>query len=280
MRLPADYDPGWTLSFLGTRAVSGLEVVSRQGYGRVVALGDRHHWFEGQFSTDAIRHRTNPGAPQAEGRRVAQWLFDLDSNLEPFQEMARRDRVLGPLVKRRPGLRRPLVLDPFEATVRAIIGQLVSVAAATTVVTRLVRSFGATLTFPHGSGFAFPTPADVATAGRHRLGKLGLAPAKANALVAVAEGCRRGDISWAELRQDSAMADRVLQAIPGIGPWTSAYVRWRGLGDPDAFPDTDLGIIKALEARGVTRRDITSQADRWRPWRGFAVCHLWASLAE
>ncbi len=280
MRLPPDFETAWTLSFLGARAIPGLELVDNLRYGRVVTLGDSLHWFEGRFAEADLTHGTTPAAPRSGSRQMARWLFDLDADLEPFREMARRDRILAPLVRRRPGLRRPLLLDPFEATVRAIIGQLVSVAAASTLLTRLVQTFGTVLTSRRGPALAFPSAADLEAAGHRRLARLGLPRGKANALVAVAERCRRGDLDWADLRGDAALADRVLRRIPGIGPWTSGYVRWRGLGDPDAFLDADLGIIKALEARRLARRDIGRRTDRWRPWRGFAIAHLWAALAE
>ena len=73
-------------------------------------------------------------------------------------------------------------------------------------------------------------------------------------------------------------AQAALEDLPGIGPWTASYVRMRALGDRDAFPGADLGVIKALDAVGVARRSIAETAERWRPWRGYATLHLWASL--
>ncbi len=251
-----------------------------RSYGRVVSVGDRNTWFEADFSAGAIRHRTAPDGATAEGRRMARVLFDLDADLEAFLELARADRVLRPLVRKRPGLRRPLVLDPFEAAVRAIVGQLVSVTAASTMVSRLVKSFGSSVERLEGTAVAFPSAADLSSAGATRLSSLGLTRAKSVALVALGERCVRGDLDWVALRREPDRAERILQSIPGIGPWTSGYVRWRGLGDPDGFPHQDLGIVKALAARGVDRGEIARRTDRWRPWRGFAVCHLWASLAD
>lgn len=281
MRLPLDFDFDWALSFLGARAIPGLEEVRTGSYGRVVAVGGRLHWLGCSFSRREVLIRVEPPLPPRTRRGLVSRLFDLDFDLRPFRRHVRRDPILGSLVRRRPGLRRPVLLDPFEATVRAIVGQLVSVAAATTLTGRLVDRFGPPLSLADGRQVrGFPGPADVARAGRRSLAGLGLPGGKVTAILAVTEGCLNGEIDWKELTRDPLAADARLRAIPGIGPWTSAYVRWRALGDADAFPDTDLGIVRALAARGIARRDVLRCAERWRPWRGLAIGHLWTSLAD
>jgi 3-methyladenine DNA glycosylase/8-oxoguanine DNA glycosylase len=144
----------------------------------------------------------------------------------------------------------------------------------------LVHRFGPSVEIDGARRLVFPRPSDLIAAKVGRLARLGMPRSKATTLMGIAERCLRGDLDWAALRDDPGRADAVLQAIPGVGPWTSAYVRWRALGDPDAFPTTDLGIVKAFASRGVDRAAIGRRSDRWRPWRGFAVAHLWASLAD
>jgi AraC family transcriptional regulator of adaptative response / DNA-3-methyladenine glycosylase II len=240
----------------------------------VVAHGGGYHWLRCRFSTDQVVVSA-PTIPRAAAARLARRIFDLDTDLDPFLAQVGRDRILGPLVKSRPGLRRLTLLDPFEATVRAIAGQLVSVAAATTLVTRLVARYGPAI---ESGGRAFPGPARVLGAGR-AIGQLGFPATKVAAMLGVARAVVEERLDWAQLALDHDLADRTLLAIRGIGPWTSAYIRWRALGDLDAFPETDLGIIQALAKHGVARRDVGRVAERWRPWRGLAVGHLWASLS-
>jgi 3-methyladenine DNA glycosylase/8-oxoguanine DNA glycosylase len=130
------------------------------------------------------------------------------------------------------------------------------------------------------TGFlAFPTPADVADAGADRLRELGLTRVRAATLAGVAARIAGGGLDLEALRHaPAADAQSALEDLPGIGPWTASYVRMRALGDRDAFPAADLGVIKALDAAGVGRREIVDVAERWRPWRGYATLHLWASL--
>ena len=184
------------------------------------------------------------------------------------------------IVRRRSGIRLPQLLDPFEGLTRAILGQQVSVAGASTITDRLVRLFSRPVPGARRSGFlAFPTPADVADAGADRLRELGLTRARAATLAGVASRIADGGLDLESLRHAPAEeAQAALEDLPGIGPWTASYVRMRALGDRDAFPGADLGVIKAMDAAGVARRSIAEVAERWRPWRGYATLHSWASL--
>ena len=203
-------------------------------------------------------------------------LFGTAADLTPFLSAARTDPILGPLVAKRPGLRIPAVPTPFEAAVRAIIGQLISVAAARTVLGRLARRFGQ----PAGDWCSFPDAESLATAGPESLRSLGLTTTKARAIGSLALADGGGELDWNGLLANPERADQVLTALPGVGRWTSGYIRMRGLADPDAFLPTDLGIVRALEARGVRRNRIEATAERWRPWRAYATIHLWASLSD
>lgn len=273
MKLPPGFEVAWTLGFLRARAVSGLERTDETSYERVVCHEGEHHWLRCRLSATELTI-TAPTLPRTAAARLARRMFDLDTDLDPFVAQVRRDPIIGPLVCRRPGLRRLTLLDPFEAAVRAIAGQLISVAAATTLVTRLVNRYGPTI---DSGGRAFPSATRLLRVGR-RIGALGFPASKVMAILGVARATAETGFDWDHMARDLEQADRVLRAIPGIGPWTSAYIRWRALGDLDAFPDTDLGIVQAMARHGVARRDVAQVAERWRPWRGLAVGHLWASL--
>jgi 3-methyladenine DNA glycosylase/8-oxoguanine DNA glycosylase len=288
--LPADFDLDWVLGFLAARTVPALEAVGEREYRRSVRLngkpvtltlrevtevanrGDRTR----RVLTAAARPALRPDVLAATVRRM----LDLDADLDRFRRLARRDPILGRIVRGRSGIRLPQLLDPFEGLTRAILGQQVSVAGASTITDRLVRLFARPVPGARTSGFfAFPTPGDVADAGADRLRDLGLTRARAATLAGAARRIADGGLDLERLRAMPAHdAQAALEALPGIGPWTASYVRMRALGDRDAFPAADLGVIKALEAAGVARRSIAGVADRWRPLRGYATLHLWASL--
>lgn len=317
LRLPAAYDLGWVFGFLADRAAPSIERVDAAGLVRVVRIDDMPVVLSvrlpGGERTSPPRHPApGPAAQRGPGPTARRWLavetvpasvapasvrrlirrmFDLDVELGPFLELAHRDPLLAPLVRRHPGLRLPQLPDGFEGVVRAIIGQQVSVAAARTVVDRLIRHLGDPAGGPSpalggGSGlFAFPRPAALAAAPLERLAALGLTRAKAAALIAAAAATRDGALDWEKLRTGTPEAAyAALRALPGIGPWTAAYVRMRALGDRDAFPAGDLGILKALAARnpGAARpgiAEIEALAEGWRPYRAYAAIHLWRSLS-
>jgi 3-methyladenine DNA glycosylase/8-oxoguanine DNA glycosylase len=303
MRLPEPYDLGWMLGFLADRAAPALERVEPGLLVRVVRIAGvpavltvRHalgpapaRWLAveaaaapaaGLATAPAAGPPTAPAAAQL--RRLLRRMFDLDTALGPFLELARRDRLLGPLVARHPGLRLPQLPDPFEGAVRAIVGQQVSVAAARTVVDRLIRQLGEPADAAGRGLFAFPQPAVVAAASPERLASLGLTRAKAAALIAVAAATAGGAVDWERLRGAAPeAAQAALLALPGIGPWTASYIRMRALGDRDAFPASDLGVIKALAslAPRTAVAGIAGLAERWRPFRAYAAIHLWRSLS-
>lgn len=278
------------------RAVSSLETVAADAYTRVIWADDladadvsgpvrltlRHRGDPSRFAVQSV-----PALPPAALRRLVTRMFDLDADMAAFAAHVRRDRVLGPLVAAHPpGLRLPQLLDPFEALIRAILGQQVSVAAATTMADRLVRLVampGPLHDDPDASTaprYAFPRAAAIVEQGVAGLRTIGLTRAKAASVHGVATAVATGAIRLAALRGAPAEeVDRALVALPGVGPWTAAYVRMRALGDRDAFPAADLGVIKALAARGVPRARIEHAAERWRPWRGYATLHLWHALS-
>jgi AraC family transcriptional regulator of adaptative response / DNA-3-methyladenine glycosylase II len=314
LRLPAPYDLGWVLGFLADRAAPSLERVDAAGLVRAVRVAGVPAVLDLRFGPDPAAPRwlaaaaelagaagpagagplaapvagpqtTHAKAPLQAGdtsygslRRLVRRMLDLDTDLGPFLALAGRDPLLAPLVARHPGLRLPQLPDPFEGAVRAIVGQQVSVAGARTVIDRLVRTFGEP--FPGSRGLiAFPHPAALAAARPERVAALGLTRAKAAALLALAAAGSDGTLDWERLRAaspDAAQAELV--SLPGIGPWTASYIRMRALGDRDAFPASDLGVIKALASHAAPAA-ISALAERWRPFRAYAAIHLWRSLA-
>jgi AraC family transcriptional regulator, regulatory protein of adaptative response / DNA-3-methyladenine glycosylase II len=193
-------------------------------------------------------------------------LFDLDADPLAVDETLGADPRLAPSVRRHPGLRVPGAVDGFELLVRAVLGQQVSVAAARTFAGRLVQRCGRPLATPRGSlTAAFPDAAAVADAD---LDGLGLTGARTRTLRAVAETVAAGRLVIDPVADRGEVRARLLE-LPGIGAWTADYVAMRALGDPDAFPSTDLVLRRALDGDDPTR------PDRWRPWRAYAAMHLW-----
>jgi AraC family transcriptional regulator of adaptative response / DNA-3-methyladenine glycosylase II len=186
-------------------------------------------------------------------------------------------RVLGAVAAPRPGLRVPGAFDGFEVAVRAIIGQQVSVAAARTLAGRFARRFGAPLATAHPDlTTLFPLPEEVADARVASLVKCGITTARARSILALARALRDGGLALTPgVEVEPALAQ--LRALPGIGEWTAQYIAMRALAWPDAFPHTDLGVMKALGERNPRR--VLAAAERWRPWRAYAAMHLWHSLS-
>jgi AraC family transcriptional regulator of adaptative response / DNA-3-methyladenine glycosylase II len=210
-------------------------------------------------------------------------LFDLDARPDLIARVLGRDPRLAPLVEARPGLRVPGAVDTFEAAVRAMLGQQISVAAATTIAGR----FAAALGEPYAGGdrltHRFPTAREVAAAGPGAIARLGLPAARAAALHGLAAAVASGAVRLDGARElDRFVAE--LTALPGIGPWTAHYLAMRALHLPDAFPAADLGVRKALLDRAgadlPSVRDVERRAEAWRPFRAYAVLHLWTSLGD
>lgn len=220
-------------------------------------------------------------------------LLDLDADPEAVDEHLRADPVLAPLVGSTPGVRLPGAVDGAEMALRAVLGQQVSTAAAATQTGRLARMLGTPLpeafawtgatgaTGPAGGGgegptHVFPAPQDVAQTPDELLPRM---PAsRRRTLRAVATALAEGAVDLGPGSDWRAAAEQ-LQTLPGVGPWTTQIVLLRGLGDPDAFPATDLGVRTAAAAAGLPAdpRALGLAAGRWRPWRSYAAALLWAS---
>ncbi|HET8969864.1 MAG TPA: AlkA N-terminal domain-containing protein, partial [Candidatus Nanopelagicales bacterium] len=209
-------------------------------------------------------------------RVIRRWL-DLDADPDSVGAVLGADPALAASVACRPGLRVPTTVDPWETCVRAVIGQQVSVAGATTLLGRLVAGYG---DLHAGSALRrFPTAAVLAEADPERLAAIGMPASRGRTLHGLALAVAGGDLPLAGGSREDCLA--VLAGLPGIGPWTSDYVALRAFGDPDAFPATDLGVRHGAASLGLPElaRDLTGHAERWRPWRAYAATHLWAHAA-
>lgn len=278
-RPPYDWDA--VLGFLGLRAVPGVEVVRDGAFARTVSLDGRKGWIAVTPAPghDALRATVSASLAPARAEVVARLrrLFDLDADPEAIAAHLARDRRLSSSVSARPGLRVPGSLLGFDAAVRAILGQQISVAAATTLAGRLARALGEPIEVPAwGLTHLPPTAESIAAASENDLAALGILRSRASTLRALAERVATGAISFEPRTQAEVVIDR-LRELPGIGAWTAHYVAMRALGWPDAFPEGDLGVLRALG--NVSAREARTLAERWRPYRAYAVMHLWHSHA-
>jgi AraC family transcriptional regulator of adaptative response / DNA-3-methyladenine glycosylase II len=262
------------LRFLALRAIPGLEEAAGSVYRRSLEL--EHGAALLELSAEGCGLRLGDERDRPEALAGCRRLLDLDADTARIDAALGRDRVLAPLVRRRPGLRVPRSTDGFELAVRAIVGQQVTLAAARRSGARLVELYGRRLEEPAGSiTHLFPTPAALAELDSLALR---LPRVRASALRALARAVLDGELDLTP-DADRAAARRTLLALPGIGPWTASYVAMRALGDSDAFPPGDAGVRRALERLGKDGRPAAAErlAERWRPWRSYALMHLWRS---
>lgn len=305
-RAPLDWDA--LLGFLAARAIPGAEEVTAGTYRRTVRIAAASGWVEVQrdpaLSVPPVAVATTPASPLDDmtpaplrGLRATvslslasvlmqvvarlRDLFDLDAHPAVIHAHLARDPTLAPLLERRPGLRVPGAFDGFETAVRGILGQQVSVRAATTLSGRLIERFGESIETSHPSlGRLFPRPEVLAQASEGEVAGLGMPGARARTVIALARAVARSELRLDRVGRfgpTDALRER-LQALPGVGDWTAQYIAMRVLGWPDAFPAGDLGLRNALG--GISTREIERRAEDWRPWRAYAAIHLWASLTK
>ena len=274
---PFDWAP--FVGFLAARAIPGVEAVDGDRYRRSIAVDGMQGTIEVRPTDRGLAATTDgPRADDTVASRIRRW-FDLDADVAVIDEHLARDPLLAPLVAARPGLRVPGAWDPFELAIRAIIGQQVSVAGARTIAGRLVARAGDRLANPAGEIFAlFPRPEQVAAAD---LSAIGMPGARARAIVGFASAVA-GDPSLLEPSADPDAVVARLKALPGIGEWTAQYIALRGLRHPDAFPASDLGILRALsgpDGHRPTPAEVLARAEAWRPYRAYAAQRLWSADA-
>ncbi len=278
------YDFGAMLDFLRSRALPGVERVDADGYSRAVATGTAPGWLRvsawpgGDHALRLELHGIPAGALLDTVNRIRR-MFDLDADPKAISDALGASPRLQPLLDRHPGLRLPSGWDGFEIAVRAILGQQVSVAAARTLATRMAHRFGHVLPTPLADGLEclFPTPDALVDAD---LASIGLTRARAETVRAVSRALLEGRVDF---RAERTLEDFVARwvALPGIGPWTAHYVAMRALGHPDAFPTDDLVLRQQASGDGhlLTGKALAVLAEQWRPWRAYAVIHLWRDAA-
>jgi AraC family transcriptional regulator of adaptative response / DNA-3-methyladenine glycosylase II len=240
------YDWSGILNFLRPRAIAGSEVVTNDAYER-----------DGTRVTHDVAKKTVVVSAASNAARV-RTMFDVDADIAMIERHFVRDPMLGPIVRAHPGIRVPGTWDPFEMAIRAIVGQQVSVAGATTIMSRIAT--------------------------RHRIeperlmrarANPGMPQARWNCIRGLGRAVASGEVTFTRgATLDDSIA--ALTALPGIGPWTAHYIAMRALHEPDAFPSGDLGLRKA--AGMITDRELLARAEAWRPYRAYATMLLWRSL--
>lgn len=270
------------LDYLALRAIPGVEAVAGGIYRRTVVVDGVPGVIEVARGGDdhlLLRARLSHRDGLAEASRRVRRIFGLDIDLDAPRAALAGDPVIGPLLAARPGLRVPGTWDPYEIGVRAIIGQQVTVAGASTLAGRLVERHGERVLDPAAPGLThtFPSPSRLAEAD---LDGIGLTRARAGAVSAFAAA-----VAADRVRLDATVPlEELVGAIAGVhgvGPWTAQYVALR-MGQPDALPASDLGLRRALAEPGAgpvlpSAAEVTVRAGAWRPWRALAAVHLWTS---
>jgi AraC family transcriptional regulator of adaptative response / DNA-3-methyladenine glycosylase II len=263
------FDAAAPLAHARARTIAGAEDFSGKVWTRTFAIGAHCGWLKLEFAGPAPMLTLSDGLLPAFRAIIAaaRGALDLDADMEAIDAHFARDPALS--IGRSKSARLPGALDPFEVAVRAVLGQQVTVKAATTLAARLTERFGARIeTDVEGLDRLFPIPARIAEAGVDPIAKLGMPGARAAALHALASAAAEGRL---KLARGAVAAGRAgLMEIPGIGPWTIEYVALRGLGDPDAFPLGDTGLRD-----GFAGGDLKRACEAWRPWRGYAAARLW-----
>jgi AraC family transcriptional regulator, regulatory protein of adaptative response / DNA-3-methyladenine glycosylase II len=275
------YDWNHLRNFLALRATPGVERVESQSYCRLIRTDTAHAVIAvcPLPGRDALQLRVHGAPPSAlfQIATAARRVFDLAADPALLAATLAVDPLLKPLVRRRPGVRIPGTWDPFECAVRAVLGQQVTVAAARTLAGRLVARVGEPVrTAVAGLDRLFPTPAALAAA---NLDGLGLTGARINALKSLAAAVAEGRLGF-DRPADEILAG--LMELPGFGAWTAQYIALRALGEPDAFLATDLVVRRTAAGDGapLAVKELERRAEAWRPWRGYAVMHLWCAAGD
>ena len=281
------YDWPQTLAFLRRRLVPGVERIDEHSYARSVSLQHRDKLLSGTLRVShapakhALKVELSPQLLPRIGRITSSLrrLFDLDANPEAINAAFASDSLLGPASRAAPGTRVPGAWDGFEVLVRAVLGQQVSVAAALTLVRRVVEKFGTSL---HDDWRLFPTPAAIAIAD---LSGLGITGRRIEVLKSTAQKISDGELDLNDGRNHGGELHRYIAALvaqPGIGDWTAQYIAMRSLGHPNAFPAGDLILRRAATINDrnqitgqLTEKQLRDRAESWQPWRAYAVIHLW-----
>lgn len=280
----APYDWAALLAFLAARAIPGVEMVADGEYRRVIAFDDAVGFIAVSHVPEKAALRVTVRFPKLallptiimRVRRV----FDLGANPVVIADALGRDPLLSGLVGTRPGLRVPGAWDGFEIAVRAILGQQISVVAATQLAGKLVKKLGrpvADVLGVAGLTHVFPQPEYFE---RNTIASIGMPLQRAAALAALA-GAVVADPHFFDVRRDLDTAIAAFCQLPGVGDWTAQYIAMRALRETDAFPAADIALQRVLADAGVrpSTKSLAARAESWRPWRAYAAIHLWTTDA-
>ena len=266
------------LAYLRLRAIPGVEWVDGTHYRRTVAIGETEGWIAVSLANSGVAldvEMSQSLAPVIGAVIVrVKHLFDLGAAPDAVSALLSQDPMLAGAVRRLPGLRVAGAFDGFELAVRAVLGQQVSVKAATTMAGRWAQSFGAPIATPYPElNRLTPNAQRMADIAADDIAALGIVGSRARCLVVLAQAVikRRVVLAYAANVEEQVEA---LQRLPGIGPWTAQYIAMRALHWPDAFPGTDLMLLKAAK---TNKRQLHARAEAWRPWRAYATHYLWQS---
>lgn len=271
------FDFALMLGFLAKRAIPGIERVTLVSYERVFGPAADPAWL--RVSADAAQPELILDIVNADAKDFAgivqrtRRIFDLDADLRPVHALLSTSPLLQAGIARRPGLRVPGCWDGFELAVRAVIGQQVSVASATTVTRRLVDRYGPPRTgAPSELDRVFPGPELLADAA---LDDIGLPRTRAETLRTLARAMLAGDVDFSPGQELGDFVAK-LTRLRGFGPWTANYIAMRALRHPDAFPAGDVVLQQVLGGeRRLSERATEAVSQAWRPWRAYSVLHLW-----
>jgi AraC family transcriptional regulator of adaptative response / DNA-3-methyladenine glycosylase II len=278
LRFRPPYHWDGMLRFLAARAIPGVELVEAGTYLRTISVQGSQGFVDVSLDdeNDTLVVRVEFGDPRAlffivERIRA---MFDLNADWTSIAPSLKSDPILGKWVNAEPGLRVPGCWSGFELAIRAILGQQITVKGATALAGTLVRTFGQPVSDAGNLTHLFPTPEILAEAD---LGRIGMPRSRLGTIRAFAKAVSQGQLKFEGIVGTDKFLARLCE-IPGIGNWTAQYIAMRALGEPDAFPSGDLGLLRALDLENP--RDLERRAEAWRPWRAYATVYLWHNAAH
>lgn len=268
------------INFLASRSAGFVDCVNGSKYSRTITLGGQDGWFtawqEKEQNQIVVEVSKNLLPCLSLLKVKLRFLFDLDANPLIIESHLLKQKVLKSIIKGMPGLRVPGCVDGFELALRAVLGQQISVKAATTIFGRFVQAFGKKINTPYEDlSRLAPRSEAIAKQSRETIIGMGLTQKRAETVLALAQAIVSKDLDIS-MEADTREAEEKLLAIPGIGPWTAQYIAIRAFADADALPDSDLGLFKALKVK--TSKEVIAATEKWRPWRAYGALYLWHSL--
>ena len=270
LRYRPPFDWAALIAFIAGRAIQGVEYATDAFYRRTITTARGPGWLEvrpgAKGALTLVVHTPDSSELLAIASK-ARRMFDLDADPQAIFDHLRRDRLLQPLIKARPGLRVPGAWGGFELGIRTILGQQVSVAGASTLAGRLVEKLGKPTPFEvEGLTRVFPEPGALAEADL----SIGIPAARAESIRRFARAVAAGEICF-DAGVDSGTFQETLRGLPGIGPWTAEYIAMRALSDPNAFPASDLVLNRVCRGH---------ETESWQPWRAYAAMHIWQGVKD